>query len=59
MWEVIGNILKIIFFLLTWRREATEENKKEQEALAKEASDAIKSGSISRINAVVVGLRNQ
>ena len=57
MWEFIGSVLKIAIFLMTWRRDITKENKEKKALLAKEVSDAIKSGSISRINAAAQSVR--
>jgi len=59
MAQLLGNIFQIILFLLTWRVGVAQEDKQEKKDLAKEASDAIASGRISRINAIVVKLRNQ
>ena len=57
MLELIGNIIKIVIFLLTWRVGVNESNEKKKSTLAQEASDAIASGRVSRINAVVAKLR--
>ena len=56
MLNLIGNIIQIILFLLTWKANVSLENKEEKKSLAKEASDAIASGRVSRINAVVAKL---
>jgi hypothetical protein len=59
MWEVLGNIIKLVLFIMTWRIGTSQEKKAEKSAFAKEASDAVASGSISRINLIVAKLRNQ
>ena len=57
MLRLLGDIIQIIIFLLTWRAGVNEKNEKKKSALAQEASDAIASGRVSRINAVVAKLR--
>lgn len=59
MLQLLGSIFQIILFLITWRVGVAQGKEKERESLAKEASDAIASGKISKINAIVVKLRNQ
>jgi hypothetical protein len=57
MFEVLGNIIKLVIFILTWRIGVVADQAAEKAALAKEAHDAVASGRISRINAVVAKLR--
>ena len=50
-------ILKVIFFLLSWKKQADEEAAKEEKELKEEAYEALQSRDISRINVVVGKLR--
>ena len=59
MLKLLGSMLEIFLFLITWRVGVAQEDKQKRESLAKEASDAIASGRISRINSVVVKLRHK
>ena len=59
MINLIGNIIQLIVYILTWRLGVADREFKENERLSLEASNAIKSGCVSLINAVVGKLRNK
>ena len=59
MINLIGNIIQLIVYILTWRLGVADREFKENERLSLEASNAIKSGRVSLINAVVGKLRNK
>jgi hypothetical protein len=57
MWGVIAGVIQIISLLLKNKFEKDEELKKKKEAMGVEAKEAIKSRDASRINDILIRLR--
>jgi hypothetical protein len=58
MLEIIGTILQVIFFIFKNKFEKDEKKKKENDALSKQAGEAIKSRDASALNAILIKLRH-
>lgn len=59
MWSAIVAVLNIFYLLLKNKFEKDADEKKRKEALYAQAKSAISSGDISRINNVLVSLRDK
>lgn len=59
MWATIAGVLQIVLILLKNYLEKEEDEKARKNALRQEASDAIVSGNLDRINSVILKLRNK
>lgn len=57
MWAVVAGVLNILYLILKNYFEKDTELRKEKEKLHEEASIAIKSGDVDRINSVIVRLK--
>lgn len=57
MWATIAGVLQIVLIVLKNYFERDAEEKARKDALRTAATEAIKSGDLSRINSVIVSLR--
>ena len=54
---VIGLLLTLIIKAMQWFSQMSDKKQKERDAIKKDISDAVYSGDVSRINAIVQQLR--